>query len=65
MRIRLGENFASLYQSMLESLTFFQQLAESVTPPCLIVNLRHVKFIGSAFLGLIFTVYKTTASREF
>lgn len=62
--IRLGEDYASLYENMLENLSFIQQLAQSATPPCLVVDLRHVKFIGSAFLGLMVTVYKTTTARE-
>ena len=62
--IRLGEDYASLYENMLENLSFIQQLAQSATPPYIVVDLRHVKFIGSAFLGLMVTTYKTTTARE-
>ena len=62
--IRLGEDYASLYENMLENLSFIKQLAQSATPPYIVVDLRHVKFIGSAFLGLMVTTYKTTTARE-
>ena len=62
--IRLGEDYASLYENMLENLSFIQQLAQSATHPYIVVDLRHVKFIGSAFLGLMVTTYKTTTARE-
>ena len=62
--IRLGEDYASLYENMLENLSFIQQLAQSATPPYIVVDLRHVKFIGSACLGLMVTTYKTTTARE-
>ncbi len=62
--IRPGENYASLYEKMLENLTCIQQLSQFATPPYIVVDLQHVKFIGSAFLGLMVTTYKTTTARE-
>jgi anti-anti-sigma factor len=62
--VRLGEDYANFFENMLDNLSFIQQLAQSVTPPRLVVDLRHVKFIGSAFLGLMVTVYKTLTARE-
>ena len=62
--IRLGEDYASSFGNLLEDLAFIQQLAQSVTPPRLVVDLTNVKFIGSAFIGFMVTVYKTITSRE-
>lgn len=62
--IRLGEDYASFFENMLEHLSFIIPLAQSVTPPRLVVDLQHVKYIGSAFLGFMVTLYKTITARE-
>lgn len=61
--IRPGADFASLYGQMMDHLEPSLKLADSVNPPRLIIDLRHVKFIGSAFLGTIVKVQKTVAKR--
>lgn len=62
--IRLGEDHASSFGSRLEDLSFIQQLAQSVTPPRLVVDLRQVKYMGSAFIGLLVSAYKAIVARE-
>jgi anti-anti-sigma regulatory factor len=43
---------------------FLDQLAESVTPPRLVIDMQHVKFIGSAFLGRMITLHKLMTARD-
>ena len=62
--IRLGEDCASFFENMLEKLSFAPQLAQSVTPPRLVIDLQHVRYIGSAFLGFMMILYKTITARE-
>ncbi len=61
--VRPGQDYAHLYENMLEHLAIIQQLAVSVTPPHLVVDLRNVKFIGSAFLGQMVAAHKAIANR--
>jgi anti-sigma B factor antagonist len=60
--VRLGEDYEIIYENMLGSLPFLDQLAESVTPPCIVM--QHVKFIGSAFLGRLVTLHKLLTARD-
>ena len=62
--VRLGEDYANFYENMLPNLSFMQPLAASISPPRLVVDMQHVKFVGSAFLGYMVTVHKTLAARE-
>lgn len=62
--IRPGADYASFFENMLENLAFIPQLAQSITPPLLVIDLRHVKYIGSAVLGFMVTLYKTITARE-
>ena len=61
--IRPGKDFESLYGHMMEQLAPSLQLAESVDPPLLIMDLRNVKYIGSLFLGTIVTASKAVSSK--
>jgi anti-anti-sigma factor len=63
--IRLGADYESIYENMLGSLAFLDQLAESITPPRLVIDMKNVKFIGSAFLGKMVTLHKLMKAREF
>jgi len=62
--VRLGADYANFYENLLPHLSFMQPLAESINPPRLVVDMQHVKFVGSAFLGFMVTVHKTLAARE-
>lgn len=62
--VRLGEDYESIYENMLDSLSFLDQLAESVTPPRLVLDMQRVKFIGSAFLGRMVTLHKLMTARD-
>ncbi len=59
-----GEDYANLYESLLENLSIATQLAQTITPPRMVMDLRHVKFVGSAFLGFAVSLHKTLGARE-
>ena len=61
--IRPGVEFASMYGHMLDHLGPSLELAESATPPLIVMDLQHVKFIGSVFLGRMVQMKKTVSSR--
>ncbi len=48
--IRPGEDYANFFENMVDNLSFIQQLAQSVTPPRLVVDLRQVKFINGPLI---------------
>ena len=62
--IRFGKDYANFYENMLGNLSFIKHLAETATPPRLVIEMQHVKFIGSAFLGRMVAVHKTLTARE-
>jgi anti-anti-sigma factor len=62
--VRLGADYANFYENLLPNLSFMQPLAQSINPPRLVVDMQHVKFVGSAFLGFMVSVHKTLAVRE-
>ena len=57
--IRPGTDLANLFEAQLEHIAVISTLAESVSPPRLIVDLQHVKVVGSAFLGRMVAANKT------
>ena len=48
--IRPGKDYANFFENMVENLSFIQQLAQSVTPPRLVVDQRQVKFINGPLI---------------
>lgn len=62
--IELGEEFASLYENKLDQLQLLPMLAKSVSPARMVVDMSHVKFIGSALIGKFVDVSKTLAARN-
>lgn len=62
--VRLGPDYSNFYENLLPNLSFMQPLAESILPPRLIVDMQHVKFVGSAFLGFLVKIHKTLTARE-
>ena len=51
--VELGPEYSHLHESMLSHLTILSDLAESTDPPKLVIDMKEVKFIGSAFIGLL------------
>ncbi len=49
---------------MLGKLYFMQELAETVNPPRIVIDLQNVKFVGSAFLGRMVTIHKILIALE-
>ncbi|MDA1231866.1 MAG: STAS domain-containing protein [Planctomycetota bacterium] len=62
--IRLGEDYANFYENLLENLASVEQLARTVTPPRVVVDMQCVKFIGSAFIGRMVSLHKIVTGRE-
>lgn len=59
-----GTDFSNLYESLIDHLGITPQFLEELNPPKLLIDMRNVKFIGSAFLGRMVFVHKTLSSRE-
>lgn len=51
--VRLGAEFDSLYESELVKLQSLRDLAETASPPAMLIDLSNVKFFGSSFIGLL------------
>lgn len=61
--VELGTEYSHLYESLLDGLTILPLLAESVDQPRLVIDMKNVKFIGSAVIGHFVTVSKKLAER--
>ena len=59
-----GTDFSNLYESLIDQLGMSPQFLEQLTPPKLLLDMKHVKFVGSAFLGRMVFVHKTLSARE-
>lgn len=59
-----GTDFSNLYESLIDQLGMSPQFLEQLNPPKLLIDMKHVKFIGSAFLGRMVFVHKTLSARE-
>lgn len=58
------EQISNLYEAQLESVGLTTEFASLLSTPLLIVDLRNVKFIGSAFLGRMVAIQKELESRD-
>lgn len=54
--VRLGESFDSLYESELPKLAGILELADTVAPSLMVIDLSNTKYFGSAFIGFLITV---------
>lgn len=54
--VRLGVEFDSLYESELVKLQSIRELAETVSPPIMLVDLSNTKYFGSAFIGFLIAI---------
>ena len=62
--ISLGTDFSNLYESLIDQLGMSPKFLEELNPPKLLIDMKHVKFVGSAFLGRMVFVHKTLTARE-
>lgn len=60
--VRPGADFSNLYESLLDQLGLTTEMAQTLSPPLLVVDMQHVKFIGSAFLGRMVSLQKAFAA---
>lgn len=51
--VRLGEDFASIYESDLAKLDGLRELASTATPARIVIDLAHTRYFGSAFIGFL------------
>ena len=61
--LQIHEEFSSLFENLLDDAGLTLTLVNSLTTPNLVIDLRHVRFIGSAFLGRCILLQKTLAAR--
>ena len=62
--LRPGEEFASLFENDLDAAGLTTDLARTIDPPLLVIDLVNVRFIGSAFLGRCVLLQKTLRARQ-
>ncbi|MBI1314344.1 STAS domain-containing protein [bacterium] len=61
--VHLPDDYTSAYESTLVDLQGIPELARKIEPPRLIIDLRHVKYIGSAFIGFLISLSTQLQSR--
>jgi anti-anti-sigma regulatory factor len=49
--VRLGTAFDSLYESELVHLKSVRELADTASPPTMLIDLSNTRYFGSAFIG--------------
>ena len=59
-----GDDYAYLYESQLDELAILPLLAKSIEPARLVIDMSHVRFIGSASIGHFVRVAKTLSDRD-
>ena len=62
--IHLGPEYENLDESLLDELrAAILEVAETATPPKVVLDLSHTKFFGSAFIEIMFRAWKRLESR--
>lgn len=61
--VGLGTDFESLYESDLVKLRSVRELADTVLPPVMVIDLSKIKYFGSAFIGFLFAVARCLDER--
>lgn len=51
--VQLGTEFDSLYESELVRLQKVRDLADTASPPLMLIDLSNTKYFGSAFIGFL------------
>lgn len=54
--VRLGADLDSLYESELVRLQSVRGLADSASPPFMLIDLSNTKYFGSAFIGFLIAI---------
>lgn len=54
--VHLPEDYSSAYESTLVDLAGLLDLASTIEPARMIIDLQHVKYIGSAFIGFLISL---------
>jgi anti-anti-sigma factor len=62
--VRPGPDLSNLYESQLDHLNVATELASTLAVPKLVIDMQHVRFIGSAFLGRMISLHRTTTARD-
>jgi anti-anti-sigma regulatory factor len=60
---RLGTGFESLYESELVHLKSVRELADTASPPTVLIDLSNTKYFGSAFIGFAIAIAKRLQER--
>ena len=61
--VELGEEYSHLHEDMLQHLQVLPLLAESIEPARIVIDMRHVKFIGSALIGQMLAMSRKLTAR--
>lgn len=51
--VHLGADLDSIYESELTKLQLVRKLADTASPPVMLIDLSNVKYFGSSFIGLL------------
>lgn len=51
--VHLGADLDSIYESELARLQLVRKLADTASPPVMLIDLSNVKYFGSSFIGLL------------
>lgn len=54
--VRLGADLDSLYESELVRLQSVRDLADSASPPFMLIDLSNTRYFGSAFIGFLIAI---------
>ena len=61
--VSLGEEYSSIYENQLGELAGILDLAESVAPPWLVLDLTGTSYFGSAFIGFLISISNRIRAR--
>jgi anti-anti-sigma factor len=62
--VNLGPDYSNLFQNMVHHLDTLTEVARTAEPPQMLINLEHVRFMGSAMLGQLISIHKQVTARE-
>ncbi len=62
--VTLGREFETIYQAELSLLDDIVNLARTIDPPQLVVDISTVEYFGSAFIGLLIRLCEIIEARE-
>jgi anti-anti-sigma regulatory factor len=62
--VKLGPTLASVYESSLAELEALPELAESIDPASMLIDLSTIEYCGSAFVGFLFKIAGLITKRD-